>query len=264
MEGQCSRFMPSLEVIYILKGVSSKKNQGTSLSAHAWPGGKLLIKNCYITENNSPWSTTGPFILNGYYGGAYHLFNCIFTKNYADDGGGVFSYGFSAIHFRKCIFKENKAFTVGGVDICAAVITYFENCKFLASEGTLHTGAIMGQYGAHLVIHNCLFKDNLGINDIGAVAVKLKQSELTVWNSTFINNTSENRAGAIFLEGNATGSISQCTFINNNAVHHGCISVNSNVTLQINSTYFIGNNAKVAAVLFSEYSATVEILFSKF
>ena len=247
-----------------LEGCIFKKNQGTSLSAHAWPGGKLLIKNCYIAENNSPWSTTGTFILNGYNGGAYYLFNCIFTKNYADDGGGVFSYGISTIHFRKCIFKENKAFTVGGVDICAAAITYFENCQFLANEGILHTGAIMGQYGAHLVIHNCLFKDNLGINDIGAVAIKLTQSELTVWNSTFINNTSENRAGAILLEGDATGSISQCTFINNSAVHHGCISVNSNVTLQIKSTYFIGNNAKVAAVIFSEYNATVEILFSKY
>ena len=47
-------------------------------------------------------------------------------------------------------------------------------------------------------------------------------------------------------------------------MHHGCINANSNVTLQIKSTYFIGNNAKVAAVIFSEYNATVEILFSKF
>ena len=247
-------------------------NHGTSLYTRAFPGAKLNITNCYIANNNSPHLYTGTFTLNGiapFVGGDYYLSNCTFLKNYANNGGGVFCSITSTLHLKKCIFKENKAFAVAGVDFAEGGIAHFESCEFLANEGILHTGAIMGQASrlgqtrCRMVVRNCLFKNNRGINAVGALANKL-QTELTVMNSTFINNTSELRAGAILLEGDAIANISDCTFINNSAVHHGCINVNSNVTLRIYSTHFIGNNAKVAAVIFSQYNVTVEIFFSKF
>ena len=245
-----------------LESCTFTRNEGISLLAGAIDGGKINITNCHIAENNSPHEIRGTFMVGGSPKSLIHFINCTFVKNYANDGGAVFNWSPATLHFKKCIFMENKAFTAGVFDTGTGR-GHFENCKFIANEGILHTGAIMGQSGAHLVIHNSLFKDNIGINAVGAVAVKL-QSELTVVNCTFINNTSENRAGAILVEENAIGSISESTFINNSAVHHGCINVNSNVTLQINSTHFVGNIANVAAVIFSEYNVRVEIFLSTF
>ena len=244
-----------------LEGCFFAKNLGTSLYTLAFPGGKLNITNSYIAENYSPRSITGTFSLRGISlkSGDYCLSNCTFVKNYANDGGGVFSEAGSTLN---CVFKENRAFTAGGVDVMEA-LTHFENCSFIANEGILYTRAVMGQSGAHLVIHNCLFESNHGINAIGAVGLKI-QSKLTVLNSTFVNNTSDLRAGVVLLEKDVIAYISDSTFINNSAVHHGCINTNSNVTLQVSRTRFTGNIAKYAAVLFSEYDVKVQLFLSTF
>ena len=244
-----------------LEGCFFARNQGTSLYTLAFPGGRLNITNSHIAENYSPKGMTGTFSFRGVSlgSGDYYLSNCTFVKNYADDGGGVFSEAGSTLYFKNCIFKENRAFTAGAVDVTGMQVTHFENCSFIANEGILHTGAAMGQSGAHLVIHNCLFEHNHGINAIGAVGIKIR-SKLTVLNSTFVNNTSDLRAGALLLEKDVIAYISDSTFINNSAVHHGCINTNSNVTLQVSRTRFTGNNAKYAAVLFSEYDVKVQLL----
>ena len=174
------------------------KNQGISLFLqYAVDEGKLNITNCYIAENNSPRGISSTFLLQGVSGGAYYLMNCTFVKNYADDGGAVNGEA-SIFHFKDCVFKENKASTGGVADIGGQV--YFENCEFYANEGTLQAGAIMDQVvGSRVVIHNCLFRDNRGISSTGALSIVFG-SELSVSRSIFINNTSENRAGAILLQ----------------------------------------------------------------
>ena len=236
-------------------------NQGISLLVqHAVGRGKINITKCYVAENKSVRILYGTFTLLGIGKGAFYLCNCTFFKNYADDGGAV-SADASTIHFKDCIFRENKANSAGATEVDGLV--YFENCEFLANEGILQTGAIMGAKPGHVVIiDNCLFRDNRGITTNGALSIVFG-AKLRVWRSSFINNTSENRAGAILLENNVNANISDSIFINNSAVHHGCIEANTNVTLQINNTLFISNNAD-DVVLFAGDNVIIEILLSKF
>ena len=170
-------FISYYSKIEYLEGCFFAKNRGTSLYTLAFPGGKLNITNSYIAENYSPRSITGTFSLRGISlrSGDYYLSNCTFVKNYADDGGGVFSRAGSTLNFKNCVFKENRAFTAGGLDVMQA-LTHFENCSFIANEGILHTGAVMGQSGAHLVIHNCLFESNHALMLLVHLALKFSQN----------------------------------------------------------------------------------------
>ena len=230
--------------------------------------GKLNVTNCYFAENNSPESYRSTFTLKGTYlpgtnfsrAIIYYFLNCTFTRNYAHIGGGADVIA-TIIYFKECLFKENTAFGSGAVLVRHSK-AYFENCGFLDNEAIFQVGAIYGQDHSCLVIMNCLFQNNSGIASAGAVKV-YGPSELSVWRSVFINNTSENRAGAILLEQNVISDILGCRFINNSAVHYGCIETDSNITLRINGTHFI-NNTATDAIIFSQDKVMIHILFSKF
>ena len=77
-----------------LESSTFTNNEGISLSAGA---GQITIANCYIAENNSPQKITGTFIP---YGTTIYILNSTFYKNYADDGGAVFSWSKSTIYFK--------------------------------------------------------------------------------------------------------------------------------------------------------------------
>ena len=237
-------------------------NQGISLLVeHRVDGGKVNITNSYIAENYSPYEISSTFSLQAVSGGAFYVLNCTFLKNYATNGGAVWGGEAYLFHFKDCIFKENKASTGGAAEVGGQV--YFENCEFYANEGILQTGAIMDMTaGSLLVIDNCVFRDNRGITSAGALSIVFGAA-LKVLRSTFINNTSEDRAGAILLERNGNANISDSIFINNSAVRHGCIETNTNVSLQIYRTHFKNNKAQDVLV-FADGNVIIQILLSKF
>ena len=252
-------FITHLSSMY-LESCIITNNEGVSLFVqHTVDEGKINITNCYIAENNSPRENEGTFTLIGIERSTFHLLNCTFFKNHADDGGAVNGQA-SVIYFKDCLFKENKAYSAGAADVIGQV--YFENCEFYANEGILQTGAITTWSASRVVIHRCLFRNKRGITANGALAIVFG-AELSVSRSIFINNTSENRAGAILLEQSVNANISNSIFINNSAVHHGCIEANTNVTLQIRGTRFIHNNAQ-DVVVFAEDNVIIQILLSKF
>ena len=239
-------------------------NQGSTVIAYALKGEKLNVTNCHFVENNCTeigWTTFGAFgvhPISAYHSSSiiYYILNCTFVRNYAYDGGGV-NAALTIVYFKKCTFRENEAFSAGAVTVLPS-IAYFENCKFLANKAISEIGGVFVQPYSTVTITNSLFDNNLG----GALKAE-GFSELKVLKTNFTNNFCETRAGGIFLEQGIKANISDSIFINNSAVHHGCIDANSNVTLQIRGTLFI-NNSAADAVIFAEDNVILNILGSNF
>ena len=135
----------------------------------------------------------------------------------------------------------------------------FINCNFINNIGAYVGGAINGNGEIHII--GCNFINN-SVDDGEGGAIYCFSSNMTVTNSTFINNNANGDGGAISLGvyNNSLFNISDCVFIDNAATNNG-----GGIFAQINSTS--GENLKVYNCTFKNstlYKTTnVDYLTSK-
>ncbi|WP_370103654.1 T9SS type A sorting domain-containing protein [Winogradskyella sp.] len=90
-----------------------------------------------------------------------------------------------------------------------------DGCTFLNNATSNNGGVILAGAAGDLIITNSLFNGNSAVRG-GVVSVTSTGRKLTVSQSTFVNNTSSNDGGVMYLgAGNTESSITNSTFFNN-------------------------------------------------
>ena len=205
------------------------------------------------------------------YGGAIYSYNsllnitgvnCSFINNSAktsigDMGGAIYNvYGNLNLLGDNCSFINNYA-TAGGAVFNGAGIVTISNAHFIRNNVTNNGGAIYNEENGHIYIYKSSFSNNKG--EYGGAIYNYKTGIVTILNTTtFINNTGNYEAGAIYNEGNITISGANCSFINNNLTSSsglGGAIYNFNPGVLIISganSSFINNSANVGGAVFNE------------
>lgn len=178
-------------------------------------GNKGLVSNC-IFNNNSAVNPKGSS-----HGGAGCVRNgvqyqhCVFTNNYAGEGGALTFHASGEII--NCTFKNNEAYRFGG-----AVSTGFlydtmnlkiTDCKFEGNKAP--KGGAVQVMGLDVTISNSNFESNNAETYGGAI--NIEASNVNVYNSKFDSNWVNVDGGAIYIKGINT-LISDNVFKSNNAI----------------------------------------------
>jgi len=222
------------------KGVSA--NNGFSAGAIANDGsGEMVIKDSQFTRNQ------------GFNGGAiYSLLspltveNCIFRDNEAigEGGGAIFTDGGNpvgpggtvggTIAVRGSWFEGNQAKGEGG----ALFLYGYPPDKIILEDST--------------VINNSVAKGTQGFgNGVARGGGLRSNSDLTIRNVTFANNTSAGQGGGIWIDGDSPTNILNSTFSGNRVTDDvgGAMVLNTSIKAPVNITNstIINNSANRAS-----------------
>ncbi|WP_458405488.1 right-handed parallel beta-helix repeat-containing protein, partial [Methanobrevibacter sp.] len=183
-------------------------------------GGSLELTNCNFSNNHVVQTGNGHGQLtlqgNTLYarGTNFDMDNCKFNGNYYEYTGtgvqGFVGYGTVYIH----------SDTVANINRCSFNNSHTKN--FAVSDSR---GQAIYSYSRNILINNTNFTNN-NADKGGAVVFRYYDSQVTVENCKFINNTATDCGGAVmFFEPISNAKFKNCDFINNNASNYGAIYI---------------------------------------
>ncbi|MBQ3213680.1 MAG: right-handed parallel beta-helix repeat-containing protein [Clostridia bacterium] len=160
--------------------------------------------------------SSASFNPNNCYGSIYtqdsnvNIRGCEFISN--KENYGIITCIGGSLKIVDTLFNQNKTTydvnTVSGIINLEGVNKFeFEDCEFISNQtngsGLLRI-KITGKFTG--LIDNCLFDGNTASKDGGAIAIfsevaGANNSELTISNSTFVNNSAGNNGGALYING---------------------------------------------------------------
>jgi predicted outer membrane repeat protein len=160
------------------------------------------------------------------------IMNCIFTGNFAKEGGGIASLVGASPQISNCKFIGNSAHVGGGIACHYIAHARVEECVFLGnssdwweSGGAIHLGSLCGA-----LILNSMFIGNHSVKGGGAIATHDGCGGTGIVECTFVGNTAtgQSAGGAIYAFGGI--DIDECSFYGNSgdpagglfAAHSGC------------------------------------------
>lgn len=205
----------------VLKGNEADNGGGGAIHAS---GTSLQVANSTFTGNRTSAFADGGAIQSI---GSLLIFDCLFENNQSGRGGALkmrvlgSSYSQQITNSR---FNNNIASLVGGAMRIEAERYYLDNLQF---EGNF------AQYGGAIAVSSSALSVAGGRN---------------ILRSSFINNTATVRGGAIAAQSGAV-TVSDNTFVNNQADNGGALAVDDGEFVVQNST-IIGNNADSAGGAF--------------
>ena len=212
---------------------------GVVMVSGGTPGVIITINNTNFTNNVAG----GPQGAVYAFGSEIKITNCYFENNIMNGtdnncaGALRTDTGYVAI-IANCYFKNNvikandKARVPGGAAISSTVKTtmitdcYFNNNRVLGPV-TGNGGAIFVGFGSRVLalIKNCIFVGNAHMSGSGG-AIAISDGNISVVNSTFINNTASRGGGSIYSSKSYTNiSLTNNTFSNNTASYCGVLFV---------------------------------------
>ena len=178
----------------------------------------------------------------------------------ADDRGGGIYVNNSSPTIVDCIFADNEATLAGGGLYSNAGNPTLTGCRFVANRATFG-GAIYLNEGTSTV-ENCVFERNEALNEGGAMQVVGPQ--LTITDSTFLENTSVTYGGALSIKRSSSVEIDRCLFDGNfsgdggsNGRGGAIYGTDTSVTTVRNSV-FVGNGSRrFGGAIFGDVSMTI-------
>ncbi|MBQ9161801.1 MAG: hypothetical protein IJX74_00855 [Clostridia bacterium] len=223
---------------------------GTFTNNHAGRGGSLYnyrtlrIYNGTFTENSSSTlggvlytpASTGAYLYVGYECDEVENGEIIFKNNTATSGGGaLYLCNFASI--KNATFEGNSAATSHGGAIYASAT------RMTISDSEFIGNSTASKHGAAIYL--------TGNNE------REETREMVVYNTTFDQNTSASRAGAIYMSGNSRAYFEDTDFTNNTATTGGVFYLNG-AHIEINGATISGNSATSAegGVIYLISSAT--------
>ncbi|MCA9014978.1 MAG: hypothetical protein KDA77_06555, partial [Planctomycetaceae bacterium] len=165
-------------------------------------------------------------IFHGGNGVAINLSNMQLINGDADDGGALFTQGPTTLN--QLIFRDNNADFLGGAIVSAGQLD-ISDAQFLNNHAGFQGGAIY-QY----------------------------QDTATVTRTTFTENMSDGRAGAVYVDAAATFNVSQSLFNSNAAGSRGGAIYNAGVASSTNVTYSGNHAASRGGAIFN--TGTLDVL----
>ncbi|MHC4479010.1 MAG: right-handed parallel beta-helix repeat-containing protein [Planctomycetota bacterium] len=152
--------------------------------------------------------------------GSATLIDCLFTRNAADEGGGMFNEDGSNPTLIRCTFSQNALTDdFGGGGMCNrwnSNPTLYD-CTFSQNCGTVggSEGGGMENYRSSPTLINCVFISNM-VNGDGGGMRNYRGSNPTVINCIFSGNVADDDGGGMFNRGSSPALIN-CTFGANSA-----------------------------------------------
>jgi predicted outer membrane repeat protein len=154
------------------------------------------------------------------------LINCTFDNNESEHGGGLYASGGAILRVEHCVFQNNFSWSGGGAVMNEGANTVFIQCRFISNTASSYMGSAIDSHedtvdsvvvNPVLEIDGCLFRDNIeNYSGERAGALSLYQTQTTIKNSGFVNNTTTGTGSAIFSEGEeGTLDISNSYFYKN-------------------------------------------------
>ena len=215
----------------------------------------ITAQKCFFKENTATYSggaicmiqATGSFVKCTFernsvksllqkvaFGGAIYaednshltMHHCIFKENTATFGGATHIQKSQSL-FESCTFERNKVNslnqdTSGGAinALCADTNMTIKLFLFKENAATGSGGAIHNERSRSLLLRNSTFVRNavkaLKENGTGGAIASLRNSDITVQQCLFKENTATFSGGAILMQ-ETQGSFEDCTFVDNTA-----------------------------------------------
>ena len=196
----------------------------------------LTANSCVFASNRAITTIFGDGRGGAMYneaGGEMTLYDCTYTGNEAEHGGGVYNEG--TMNLYDCTFNDNSA-DYGGALENRGMIDDVERCEFTGNTVTSNGGAIEHSLGNISNIVNCTFWGNHADDDGGAVFIDESADRIDGCN--FTSNTA-NLGGALYIE-NTEYTVSMSIFNGNRASNNGgavYISPSGSLTLTESTSF---------------------------
>lgn len=168
--------------------------------------------------------------------------DCVFINNESRLGGGVY-VGESDPSFHRCYFEAGNAIAGGGIHNTRGSHSLIDQCIFFENQ-SVQGAAITNELASHATIQHCKFESNhADPANLGGAMLNVDSDPL-VQDCVFRNNTTGILGGAIHTLRGTAGRIVHCWFEKNRATHGssrgGAIS-SQNASFSIENCMFLDN-----------------------
>ena len=195
---------------------------GTDLMNTEGPD-NFVLTSCIFSDNEATSGIGGAFRnVNG----SYTLDDCIFSGNTATSSGGHVRNDTDGdeVVYKNCLFEDAVSGGWGGAHTCYGDGNFtMTNCEYINNTASNYGGAANCGLGVgNVMFDNCTFSGNSSSSSSGgAVYVQNDSINLTILNSIFENNSSQNDGGAIGVFASQTTVIENCDFLFNTSTDFG-------------------------------------------
>ena len=287
----CSKNGPE-NCIIDCQGTETKPHRGFYF--HSGEGQSSILDGFIIT-NGYVNSEGGDLYYKG--GGIYcttsspMVVNCIFRKNSAKIGGGMYNDGRDGPcnpALANCIFSGNSAiWSGGGMYNCRGSNPILTNCSFI-NNSAAHRGGGMYNGNNRPTLINCIFSGNSAESSGGGMENRESSptimnctfsgnsgysgggmynyynSNPTLTNCTFIGNTASENMGGGMYNGYSSPAVTNCTFSNNRAEGNGGGMKNRRSNPTVTDCTFTNNSAAWGGGMHSDLNSNPMVTYCRF
>ncbi|HRI27381.1 MAG TPA: HYR domain-containing protein, partial [Chitinophagales bacterium] len=200
-----------------VEGVSIERNSGGGMYNHA---SSPTITNVTFTGNDAPISTQGGGGMYNISASAPAISNCIFTRNYGDNGGGIRNNN-SSPTISNCSFIDNRASNGGGIAIELSSSPTISHCTFF-NNGAANGAGIRSTSTALPMVTNCAFVKNRASSGGG-----MHTGVANISNCTFTDNEAPTSGGG--MDATSATIVNNCIIWANNSGIQGTPTVNNSI-----------------------------------
>ena len=189
------------------------------------------------------------------------IVNCIFENNLADNGGAIYN-NHSSVEIINCVFENNQAGEEYQIGYGGAIYNEspyapqqmkIENCTF-NNNSCQNEGGAISYLPEEGIITGCIF-----IGNSAGSGGALSNVAGSISNCTFRENQADaynGEGGAIYSLGGYTAEISGCRFIDNSASEKG--GAISEVGGRISNCMFEENTAKKGGGMYTGFALSID------
>jgi len=195
------------------------------------------VTNCIFTWN---WATEGGGGMLNHYANPT-VTNCMFSYNAAtNNGGGIYNFE-SSPNVSNCTFSNNPSKWGGGMCNYSNSSPTVSNCTF-SDNSAQYGGGMTNDSNSSPTVTDCNFNENEAILNGGGMCNGYN-SNPTVTNCTFSENSATVNGGGMYDYINCSPTISNCAFINNAGGWGGGLYNYDNSNPTVSNCTFSGNTA---------------------
>lgn len=211
--------------------------------------GKIQIENCKFTQNKAENGSC--IVATDASANGLKVINCVFEKNETDTRcSGIYAIALNGLEIRNTIFQDNKSVR-GTIYPFNSTNVVIDNCIFQNNEHKLAgSGANLFVFDSDFTVTNSQFKNNTSGNGAGIyISNALANKYFNIKKCLFEGNVATDYGGTSIqtFAGNLT--VDSCTFLNNTAPSSGAGLYNGNNTyFTVSNCHFEGHTGNYAPV----------------
>ena len=172
--------------------------------------------------------------------------NCVITGNDSANitfGAGILCNQATDILFSHCTISHNQSSWAAAGMYCGASTVTMVNCKFIGNRAPAAAAAwVIDCEKFNLRGSQSVFRDNRADGNAGAIMAE--QSALSLRHISFLGNVAAGGHGAaLFLSGQCSGAVENCTFAGNRGKSSGAMYCEQQSALGVTGCVFVDNEA---------------------